>query len=139
MDTLTHLVRKFPNQLSELTWQNVYKRPDLQMKAGLLLWKDNYERIKRVYGKGMPEVELIAFTDAAYNGGYGGVRNDMRQCTATKGCNPKLWFGNVERTCTKSKRLLYGHKNACDINREHVRRIFFKRLAKYYILNDLKD
>lgn len=137
-DTLTGLTRKYPKELKGLTWKNVYSRPDLQVKAGILLWRDNYNRIKRNYGKGMDELDLIAFADAAYNGGYGGVRNDIRRCQSTKGCNYKKWFGNVEKTCTKSKKALYGRRNACDINREHVRNILRKRLLKYYIF-DLKN
>ena len=132
-DTLTRLTRKYPKQLSELTWRNVYDRPDLQMKAGLLLWRDNYNRIKRVYGFGMREIDLIAMSDAAYNGGYGGLRKDIRLCMTTKGCNPKKWFNNVEKTCSKSKRKLYGRRSACEINRHHVRDIMFRRLLKYHI------
>lgn len=136
IDTLSYLVRKYPKQLRGLTWKNVYDKPGLQIRAALLLWKDNYDRIKRVFGKGMSEFDLIAFADSAYNGGYGGLRKDVQSCARLSKhgkCNPKKWFGNVERTCTKSKRILYGHKNACDINREHVYNVLLKRFGKYYV------
>ena len=136
-DTLTNLVRKYPYILKELNWKNVYRRPDLQVKAGVLLWRDNYNRIKRNYGRGMSEIDLIAFADSAYNGGYGGLRNDIRKCQTTKGCNRKKWFGNVEKACSKSKRTIYGKRSACFINREHVENIFKIRLLKYYVLDEL--
>jgi membrane-bound lytic murein transglycosylase MltF len=85
-----------------------------------------------VYGENMREIDLIAMSDSAYNGGYGGLRKDIRLCTTTKGCNPKVWFDNVENTCTKSKRKLYGNMSACQINRRHVRDILFRRTLKYH-------
>jgi len=130
-DSLTAIVRKYPRELRGLNWKTVRKRIDLQIKAGILLWRDNYIRIKRNYGEGMSEMNLIAFADSAYNGGYGGLRRDIRKCKMTKGCNPKIWFDNVEITCTKSKRALYGRRNACMINREHVLNSF-KRSLKYF-------
>ena len=136
-DTLASLRRKYPSALGGLTWKNIYSKPNLQIRAALLLWRGNYNRIKINYGKHMSELDLIAFADAAYNGGYGGVRKDIRKCYATKGCNPNKWFGNVEKTCTKSKRHLYGRRNACDINRDHVRKIIYKRVLKYIIFDEL--
>jgi len=79
----------------------------------------------------MTELDRIAFADAAYNGGYGGVSRDRSKCKLTKGCNPKKWFRNVEKTCSKSKRNLYGNRNACDINREHVYNVLRLRMNKY--------
>jgi len=135
-DTLTLLTRKYPKELAGLTWKTVYKRPKLQLKAGMLLWRDNYLRLGRNYPK-MTTLSKIAMADAAYNGGYGGLRKEIRACSRKKGCNPMKWFGHVEKTCMKSKRALYGRRNACDINREHVRTIFFKRYYKYYVQDEL--
>ena len=132
-DTLTGLTRKYPVELAGLNWKTVYDRPDLQILAAMLLWRDNFRSIKRMYGSRMKEIEMIAFADSAYNGGLGGLKRDVRLCTTTKGCDPSKWFGNVEYTCTKSKRALYGNRNACDINREHVRTIMFIRSYKYYV------
>ena len=71
------------------------------------------------------------FSDSAYNGGINGVLRDRRTCGLAANCNPNLWFNNVELYCSKSKKILYGNKSACDINREHVENVFIRRIKKY--------
>jgi membrane-bound lytic murein transglycosylase MltF len=95
----------------------------------LLLSRDNY---KNLYAIKDPTARLH-FNDAAYNGGLGGVNSDRRLCGLKAGCNPQLWFGHVETTCGKSKKILYGNRNACDINRHHVHDVFNNRSNKYKI------
>lgn len=126
-DSLKDIRLKYMNDLRDLTWKNIYYRPDLQIKSLLLLWNENYSKLYNITG---PK-NRIMFADAAYNGGLRGVYNDQRLCSLTKGCNYQYWFGNVEKTCTKSKRILYGNKNACDINREHVYNVIKIRMDKY--------
>lgn len=126
-DTLTSLRNKYMDQLKELSWSNIYYRPDLQIRAMILLWDENYSKLFNITG---PR-NRVMFADAAYNGGLRGVFNDQRLCSLTKGCNYQYWFGNVEMTCTKSKRILYGNRSACDINREHVSNVIKIRMDKY--------
>lgn len=114
--------------LKEWSWANVYQRPDLQLRAIVLMSRDNYQAIHRVVSK---PAAALAFADAAYNGGLGGVQADRRACGLKSGCDPSQWFGHVEHTCTKSKAALYGKRSACDINREHVRNVMLVRSAKY--------
>lgn len=136
-DTLSDLVKQHPKQLGDLSWRNVYDRPDLQIKAMLFLYKSNYSKISK---KGVPLItDRLAFSDMAYNGGYGRVLKDRRRCGLSKGCNPSIYFNNVEKYCTASKKKLYGNRSACDINRHHVRDVLTKRIKKYteYYLNNL--
>ena len=128
-DALTDLRKKHFSELKELSWDNIHVRPDLQITAMLLMSKDNY---KALYNVKDPIVRLH-FSDAAYNGGLGGVNSDRRLCGLKAGCDPQTWFENVETTCSKSKKILYANRNACDINRHHVYDVFNNRSDKYKI------
>jgi hypothetical protein len=115
-------------ELAELSWANVYQRPDLQLRLVVLMTRELHRTAARVVPDTMPALQMA---DAAYNGGWGGVQSDRRACQIKPGCNPMLWFGHVERTCTKSRAPLYGNRSACDINREHVDKVFRVRSIKY--------
>lgn len=110
--------------LQELNWNNVYSRPDLQLRAVVLKMQDNYK-----YYQKYPDA--LAFADAAYNGGIGGLDKERRACFITSGCDSTRWFGNVENFCMKSKVALYGQRSACDINRHHVHDVLVTRAPKY--------
>lgn len=125
-DALAEMRGRHP-ALRELSWSNVYQRPDLQLRALVLMGRDNYRALDAITSP----VERLAFADAAYNGGLGGVRADRRACQVTAGCDPQRWWGHVERTCTKSRAALYGQRSACDINRFHVRDVLTVRAPKY--------
>lgn len=125
-DALSEMRAKHP-ELRELTWNNVYQRPDLQLRAVVLKLKDDYKALYLI----QDPIERLNFGDSAYNGGMGGVQKDRRACQITKGCDPQKWFGHVELTCTKSKAALYGQRSACDINRHHVKDVMTVRAVKY--------
>lgn len=73
-----------------------------------------------------------AFTLAAYNGGKGGLLQDRLLCTNTKGCNPRVWFGNVEHHSLKTRKVNPGYgKSAFEINREYPHLILNLRRDKY--------
>ena len=98
------------------------------MLAVVLKMKDNY---KYFLPLAQDPINAYAFADAAYNGGIGGVDKERRACYISGECNPKLWFGHVERFCMKSKAVLYGTRSACDINRYHVKDVLHIRAPKY--------
>lgn len=127
-DSLTALKRKHPELLGGWDWSNVYDRADYQLLGIILLSKDSYDAL---YPRIGDATQTLYFADAAYNGGLGGVNNDRRACVLRSGCDPRVWFGNVERTCTKSRAAMYGRRSACDINREHVTNVFRVRSNKY--------
>lgn len=126
-DAVKDLKNKHSHALKELAWSNIYQRPDLQLRAMVLLSKDNYNALYQVKNVN----ERIAFADAAYNGGLSGVQKERRACGLKKGCDPQVWFDNVEVVCLKSKKPLYGNRSACDINRHHVSDVLFTRKPKY--------
>lgn len=127
MDTLANLKRLYPKELGGLSWDNVYQSPTLQIRAQALLLKDDYKNL-HVFSD--PQERLKA-TDSAYNGGRRDVLSARKNCGLTKGCNPDIWFNNVEKHCVKSKKALYSGRSACDINTHHVRDVFQTRLPKY--------
>lgn len=126
-DSLADIRRKYSLELSEWNWYNVYDRPDLQIRAIVLMMRDNY----KLYSIVPDKIEAYAFADAAYNGGASGVNSERRACMTISGCDPSKWFGNVEKYCMKSKVALYGKRSACDINRNHVTDVLIKKGPKY--------
>jgi hypothetical protein len=125
-DTLADL-RSRHASLEDMTWQNIYARPDLQLRAMVLLAKEAARPFRQTSA-------MLEFGDAAYNGGVGGVQKERRACHLSPGCDASKWFGHVERHCLKSRQPLYGGRSACDINREHVTGVFVIRPGKYRTL-----
>lgn len=119
---------KYKKDLYELNWHNIYSRPDLQTRAGVLKLREIYTSFEK-YSYNIDEA--LAFTDAAYNGGIRGVNEERRACLLTKGCDHTKWFGNTELFCLKSKVALYGNRSACQINRHHVQDVLNIRAKKY--------
>lgn len=125
-DALAEMRDRHP-ALRELSWANVYSRPDLQIRAVVLKSRDNFQALRTV----SDPWQRLAFADAAYNGGLGGVTKERRACQIKTGCDPQRWFGHVERTCLKSRTPLYSGRSACDINRHHVADVLLVRAPKY--------
>lgn len=127
-DALSAMKTKYPKELAELNWSNIYTRPDLQMRVIVLMMRDNF----RYYVKYSANLEeAYAFADAGYNGGIGGLDNERRACKLSSTCDHRKWFDNVEKFCLKSKSALYGDRSACDINRHHVSDVLITRYPKY--------
>jgi len=126
-DALAEIRTRHKNELQDLTWQNVYERADLQQRVLVLKMRDNYQ----YYREYTDDENALAFADAAYNGGIRGLDNERRACYLVKDCISKVWVGNVERFCLKSKAALYGKRSPCDINRHHVEDVTQTRAPKY--------
>lgn len=127
-DALQELRNRHPEYLKEASWNNIYTRPDLQIRMVILKMQDNYKYYKPY---SLDWWQALAFSDAAYNGGVGGVDNERRACKLAKWCDHTQWFDHVEKLCLKSRAALYGNRSACDINRHHVRDVLLTRLEKY--------
>lgn len=125
MDMLATMRKEYKSALGDMTWDNIYDRPDLQIRSLILLNKDAYRPFRSLGVNGLD------FADSAYNGGPGDVIKSRRACAAAKGCNPNVWFGNVERHLVKSKTPMYGSRSAFSINLEHVRNVRLIRRPKY--------
>lgn len=128
-DSLTEMKRRYRDELDELKWASVYDRPDLQIRAIILMHKLNYGRLYMIKD---PWIRT-QMADAAYNGGLKGVMVERSVCGLRKGCDPNIWFNNVENNCRKSRKILYGNRSACDINREHVYNVTQLRAPKYIL------
>lgn len=126
-DSLTELKNKHKNQLVDLNWGNIYTRADLQVRAIVLMTRDNYKSLYDV----KDNWERLAMADSAYNGGLSGLQKERRLCGLTKGCDPGKWFGHVENTSVKSTEILYGGRSPREINRAHVADTLLVRLPKY--------
>jgi hypothetical protein len=125
-DSLADMRNRHPS-LREWSWQNVYQRHDLQIRGVVLMSRVNWDALRLVDDSW----ERLAMTNAAYNGGLGGVHSDRRACQIKPGCDPQRWWGHVETTCTKSQAALYGKRSACDINRDHSKHVILKELPRY--------
>ena len=126
-DKLTEMANNYQEELRELSWDNVYSRPDLQLRVGILLTKENWDRlfmVKNLEGR-------LGMTDSAYNGGYSDVNKARIACGLKDNCDPQLWFDNVELVLPKSTKPLYGTRSAKDINQQHVHDVLKIRLPKY--------
>lgn len=136
MDTLANLKKIYPKELAGLTWDNLLQRPDLQIKAMVLLLREDYKGLSMI-----PDpVERLKFADSAYNGGRRDALGARKACGLTQGCDPNIWFNHTEKHCVKSKRVLYANRSACDINTHHVSDVFKTRMPKYKpLLPDLKE
>jgi hypothetical protein len=121
-------VKRLDRGLAELTWDNVYSRPDLQMRAMVVMVRQSWNRLAPTV---RPGGDVLHFVDAAYNGGLGGLINERRACGLREGCDAHRWKGHVEKVCLKSAKPLYGTRSACDINRHHVHDVVDVRMPKY--------
>lgn len=136
-DALQELKAANPKALEELSWETVYVRADLGVRAILLKTKDCINTFKRSGSRVKDPLVLLAFCDAAYNGGYGGMQSDRKLCNLTSGCDPNQWFGHVELHSNKNREKWQGYgDSAFDINRKHVRETvpFESRRQKYVLL-----
>lgn len=78
------------------------------------------------------DYNAFACIAASYNGGHGGFISDRRICANTKGCDPRVWFKNVENTSMKQRSKVAGYGNSFfDINRAYVLDLMERRRAKY--------
>lgn len=111
-DALAEIVQRHP-VLADLSWENVYRRPDLQLRAFILKARDDFN----VFRAAPDPRERLLFGLVSHNRGAGGVQAERRACAIAPGCDAGRWFGNVELHCTASRAALYGTRSACDISR----------------------
>lgn len=126
-DSLYDLRTKYKAALKEASWDTIPTRPDIQIRMIILMTKENYDRLYDVDD----DFQRLSMTDASYNGGPGGVQKGRRLCGLTKGCNPNVWFGNVEKMVVKSTKPIYGDRSPYDIYIHHVDDVLKNRMPKY--------
>lgn len=129
-DAIAEVRELDPEALRDFSWSTVYSRADLSIKAIVVKFRDCYRRMARQ--SKAEEYDRMAFCDASYNGGFGGMLTDRRLCSSTDGCDANKWFGQVENFSAKSRVKWQGYgKSAFEINREHVVNALMLRRPKY--------
>ena len=121
--------KKLPG-VSTWQWENRY---DFNMQLTVLLqsMKINWYKTQNL---AEDETSHIAMALNTYNGGYGGLQQDRELCRRTAGCNPNVWYDNVERYSTKTKVVNPGYGgSAFTISREYPHNIMHRRSDKYKI------
>lgn len=126
-DKLTELRTKYKRELYEARWNTIATRPDVQIRMIILMLREDYRKLYDI----KDPYQRLSMVDNSYNGGYGGLQKERRRCSLTKGCDPGVWFDNVESRCLKSKKPLYGNRSVCDISRHHTRDVMLAKLPKY--------
>lgn len=128
-DNLEAMKKKYPSELGELDWTTFKDRSDLQIRAILLMLRDDYLYFRTI----KDETLRLQMTDSAYNGGRRDAIRARETCNLARGCDSNIWFDNIERYCVKSKvpNPGYGGRNACDINNGHVADVFKVRMHKF--------
>lgn len=126
-------LKKLDKDLLGWKWENRFD-PTYQFIALIALDVSIYDKLPAPI---LGEDNRLAFTLAAYNGGLGGTLQDRRLCVHTAGCNPNIWFSNVELYSMKQKTKIKGYgKSFFDINREYPKNILYVRRKKYAPLMD---
>lgn len=126
-DKLAEMRRAYRDELNELSWKTIYDRPDLQVRAIIILSRENHRRLLSV----KDDYERWSMTNLAYNGGIGAVNQARTACGLAKNCDPNFYWGHVERYNPKSTKPLYGNRSAKDINQQHTKHIMRDLLPRY--------
>ena len=126
-DSLEGMKKQHEDELEDLNWDTIWVRPDLQIRAGILMTRDNYRALYKINSP----YERLNMTDSAYNCGMGCVNKARVECGLRKGCDPQVWFGNVEKIQTLSLKPIYGTQSPYSINRLHVYNVRMIRMEKY--------
>lgn len=131
-DSLSDLRKANMRELKDLSWSNITQRPDLQIRGLVLMIDKNYDSLFDV----KDPFQRLAMADVGYNAGMGRIKKNRLQCSLTKGCDPSVWFDNVEEHCTASTKPIYAGRSACDIMNHHAEDTLRIRLNKYRLQFD---
>lgn len=120
--------KKLSSELGSWKWEDRYN-PDYQLKALVIVDKNEYNKIK--FPTASP-LDRLSFSLSSYNGGFGGVLQDVKLCQVTENCDSTKWFNNVALVSFKQKTKIQGYgQSFFDINRGYVDNIMNKRRTKY--------
>ncbi|MFW6855402.1 hypothetical protein ACODYM_29345 [Burkholderia gladioli] len=125
--------KKWDKSLADWRWEDRFN-PKMQLGALVAYDRNLYRSIHF----GATDTDHLAFMFSAYNGGLGGVLKDREMCRHTRGCNPGIWFGNVEKTSFRSKVAVAGYgQSFFKTNRDYVANIVppTSRRQKYLYLD----
>lgn len=125
-DNFEESKRKY-KELRDWQWQQRFD-PRMQLRAMLLMDRDGY-RVAEFAADGL---NRAAMTFVVYNSGKAGLIQDRQLCRNVAGCNPALWFGNIEHHSLKARTRAVGYgKSFFEISREYPRNVINVRADKY--------
>lgn len=109
-------------------WENRYD-PNMQLRALIDMDLLSFNEFKAI---GLTTEDQLSFMFSAYNGGAGGLIQDIKYCTALPKCNHRVWLGNVADNSLKQKTAVKGYgQSFFQINRSYVTNILTVRSPKY--------
>ncbi len=118
-DALEETKRLHPS-LKDWSWSDCYNA-QYQLRGVVLKMKANVRSCRAVMGD---DRNIKACAGASYNGGFGSIGKRVRMCKLEKGCQPDVWFDNLNRQCAMSnvKHAGYG-ESFCQINSKYPGRV----------------
>lgn len=127
-DALADVVHLDPS-LATWTWADRYN-PRMQLRAVTVKNRECYRHFSRLADSD----NALAMCDGAYNCGEGCIYARRRLCAQASGCDPSVWFSNLERYSAQSKTRWHGYgQSAHDITNTHVRNVMHDRRSKYAV------
>jgi hypothetical protein len=124
-------IKKQHPDLRTWTYEDRFN-PDKQLLSVVVKDKSHFRQCLPIM---KPGIDVYACAFSSYNGGYGGVLADRRVCSNTQGCDPTVWFSNIENTSMKQKVALPGYgESFFQINRGYVKALIKERPRKYSIV-----
>lgn len=128
-DNVAIYSKRYPYILGDMRWENIGKRYDFQIRAALMMLKELDKKFESVKSFD----ERLRMMDSAYNGGAGHVQQAREICKITRGCDPNIWYDNVETYLPKSKVKdpRYGGRSLFQVNTGHVKDVTGIRMPKY--------
>lgn len=118
-DALTE-TKALNSNLKGWDWRDCYNA-QFQMRAVVLKLKANARNCSAYMANTR---EILACASAQYNGGAGSVGKRIRMCQMEKGCQPDVWFDNLNRMCAQSNVKVAGYgESFCMINSKYPGRV----------------
>jgi hypothetical protein len=119
--------KKLDKSLAGWSWSDCANLT-YQANATVLSSKAGYRDCEAIMANSDQALKCVG---AKHNGGAGSINNRIRKCRAVKGCDPKMWDGNLELHCPQSKTKVAGYgESFCETNSRYPGRVF-ARMKKY--------
>lgn len=112
--------KRLHSSLKGWNWEDCYNAT-YQLRGLVLKMKVNNRNCSAVMGSNR---DVKACAGAAYNGGFGSVTKRIRMCRMEEGCQPDVWFDNLNTQCAQSNVKAHGYgESFCQINSRYPGRV----------------
>jgi len=129
MDVVSELRAQFPEYLADWGWDRNLQNSRYQIQAFVLKNRYNWSKITGTKTREDHEAMMLI----GYNAGLGRVSSDRKICKVTPGCDPDVWFGNVELTSRLKNvpKMKEYRQTFFEINRSYAETILKKLKPRY--------